>query len=388
MFAVVLLMAVGVGLSALDHHAKDTALRTSQELASRIAADAGLEKSVHEMNEQLKITPWDDSSLPYTIHETIPACDNAVFTFSVRKDGKGGYAVQSVGESGRMLKRVRATLGLSGLFESAILSRGDLILKSGTKVTAYNSEDPSDTTFSLQVATTSIESDVLDLKSGVVIDGDVLVGVGGDPDEVIKDSGATTGRRYAMSVEPPFPRVTPPGLIDKGKGIKTNETTTIGPADSGEYAYIDVSGKGTALEVDGGDVVLYVAGDVELGNESEIAVKAGSTLQMYVDGNIECDNGASISHESSPKSPKHLQLYATGKDSQSFDLKAKNHFSGVVYAPNAAVQINAKGDIYGSMIAEDFEFKAGGDFYYDEALKNVNADDVGVRFVVKRWSED
>jgi len=58
-----------------------------------------------------------------------------------------------------------------------------------------------------------------------------------------------------------------------------------------------------------------------------------------------------------------------------------------VYAPNADVTIMAQGDVYGSIVAENFEFKAGGNFYYDEALRNVNKDDDCVRFTVQRWSE-
>jgi len=391
MFAVVLMMAMGLGLSALDQHVRGTAIRTTSEIASRIAADAGLEKSVFEMNEQLKIRPWDDSTLPYTIHEKLPSCD-ASFTFQVDKDGKGGYAVQSIGSSGRMRKRVGATLGLSGVFNHTILTRGSLKINNDVTVEGYNSEDPLDTDVDVKVATTTTEKDAMELRQNVQINGDILVGVGGDPDAVIKDTGATvTGSRRAMPVELPFPEVTAPSLIYKGGGLKIKgKTLQLGPADSGEYSYIDLD-PGTAdsiLEVGGGQVVMHVTGDIKLAEGSEITVKPDASLQLYVDGDIVCAKGSGIGYQGSPEKPKCVQLYATGKDDQNFDLKAKGHWSGVVYAPNADVDLFAQGDVYGSFVTYTLEVKNSGKMHYDKALKNVDTDDIGVRFVVKRWSED
>ncbi len=59
----------------------------------------------------------------------------------------------------------------------------------------------------------------------------------------------------------------------------------------------------------------------------------------------------------------------------------------MVYAHNADIHFYAKGDIYGAFVADNFEFKAGGNFYYDEALRDVTVHDYGVRFTVKRWNE-
>ena len=70
-----------------------------------------------------------------------------------------------------------------------------------------------------------------------------------------------------------------------------------------------------------------------------------------------------------------------------FDLKAKSNWSGGVYAPNVDVVLRANADVYGSFVAKDFEFKNGGNMYYDKALRTVSTDDEGVRFVMNRWSE-
>jgi len=85
--------------------------------------------------------------------------------------------------------------------------------------------------------------------------------------------------------------------------------------------------------------------------------------------------------------PSKFKLYGTGGPGQQLNLKAKGDFFGAVYAPNADVVINAGGDIYGSFVSSNFELKSGGNFYYDEALKNVGVDDAAVRFVLKNWHE-
>ncbi|MHC4622071.1 MAG: DUF7305 domain-containing protein, partial [Planctomycetota bacterium] len=97
-----------------------------------------------------------------------------------------------------------------------------------------------------------------------------------------------------------------------------------------------------------------------------------------------CREGSGIGNEGNPGS---LRVYGTGDGPQTFDLKAKTTWSGAVYAPNADITLYADGDVYGSVVGNSFEFKAGGNFYYDEALKEVSVDDEALRFVIDRWQE-
>ena len=142
------------------------------------------------------------------------------------------------------------------------------------------------------------------------------------------------------------------------------------------------------LEVSGGDVVLHLTGDIQLENSCEIIVKKGSTLTIYTDGNIHSRNGSSISTENPPEAATSIQIYTTGEDKQFIDIKAKSEFTGTIYAPDDDVVLYAKGDAYGSVIAKSFDYKAGGNFYFDEALRdNVSVGDEAVVFVVNRWYE-
>ena len=133
--------------------------------------------------------------------------------------------------------------------------------------------------------------------------------------------------------------------------------------------------------------MLHITGDIQLGQSCEIIIKDGSTLTLYVDGNIHCRESSGINPESSSQGASTLHVYATGEGIQTFDLKAKSQWTGVVYAPNADINLYANGDAYGAIVANNFEFKSGGNYHYDESLRNIDSDDKGVHFVIKRWEE-
>jgi len=182
----------------------------------------------------------------------------------------------------------------------------------------------------------------------------------------------------------------PTTLSDKGTDISAKgDTVTITPADNGTYTEISLKSTGAPgiLEISGGDVVLHLTGVIDLGNSCEIVIKTGSSLTIYTDGDIQCDNGSTINVENPSKAADTLKIYATGEGEQFFDLKAKTEWVGVVYAPNADVDLYAGGDIYGAVVSNNFELKSGGNFHYDKALKKVDIDDEGIRLVVDRWSE-
>ncbi len=389
MLVVVILLATGTGLLSLGLHSRIISIRTASDIAARSAADTGLTKALFEMNEKLQVTSWDDSTLPQAIDTSLPNCD-AVFSYSVTGDLASGYTISSVGTAGQAQKTVYATLELEGLFEHAILTKGNMILKPNTLVDGYNSQDPLDTDVEVNIGTQSTADSSIVLNSGVTVEGDVIVGVGGDPDTVIKDLGATTGDQLSGTVKDPLPLITPPALPDWGVDITaTGETVTLDPAKNGQYGNITVT-KGTdigALEISGGDVVLYITGNIDLGESCEIIVRGDSSLSLYIDGDIHCRTNSVINNEIHPEDPMKFQLYGTSESTQFFDIKAKTTWSAVIYAPNADIDLYANGDFYGSVVADSFELKAGGNYHYDEALREVEVDDEGVRFVVKRWHE-
>ncbi|MGD8499533.1 MAG: hypothetical protein PVJ86_02735 [Phycisphaerales bacterium] len=396
--AIIILLAMGVGLLSLGFNSRIYSLRNASDIEARCAADAGLTMALFEMNEKLKVKPWNDSTLPLATDVKLPNSDE-VCSYKVTGDLAGGYTIWSLGESGDAKRGVRATIRLKSAFDSAILTKNQLTLKSDTIVDGYNSADPTDTEFVVDIGSQSNANDSVVLNMGSVVNGDVFVATGADLNDAIKGAGKVTGDKYTAAPEP-LPAVTAPVLPAKPAIDVTGATVTLTPADSGTYPEIYLhqgevlDGKKvidtipSVLEVTGGDVELYLTGDIQLENSCEIIVTKGSTLTIYTDGNIHSHNGSSISTENPPEAATTLQIYATGQDKQFIDIKAKSEFTGTIYAPDSDVVLYAKGNAYGSVVADSFDYKAGGNFYFDEALRdNVSVDDEAVVFTIDRWYE-
>jgi choice-of-anchor A domain-containing protein len=387
-----ILLAMGVALMSLGLQQRTYSIRIASDITARCAADSGLTMALFEMNEKLLTKPWNYSKLPEATNVSLPYCD-AVCSYIVTGDLGIGYSITSLGKSGQAQRTVRATIDLKGLFDNAVLTKTSLILKSGTLIDGYNSLDALDTDTDADIATQSTLDSSITLNAGVVVNGDVRVGIGANPDTAIKDLGATiVGFKYGAMENDPLPQITAPtNLFYTGTAIAAKgNTVTISPADSGTYTGIDLKSTGQPgiLEVGGGAVELHITGDIEIGQSCEIIVKDGSSLILYVDSDIHCRENSGINVENPAKEAETLKLYTTGEAAQYFDIKAKSEWVGVIYAPNADVDLYANGDVYGSVVADNFEFKAGGNYHYDKALKKVKVDDEGVRFVIKRWNEE
>jgi hypothetical protein len=399
--AIIILLAMGVGLLSLGFNSRIYTIRNSSDIKARCAADAGLEMALFEMNKKLLVKPYVEGILPEAENVNLPYYD-ATCSYKVIGSLAGGYTLQSVGNSGNANRAVSATIKLQSGFSHAILTKEQLVLKSGTVVDAYNSVDPADTDFEVDIGSQSNTDGSVVLNMGCVVNGDTFVAPGGDLKYAIKGAGTVTGDKYTSAPEP-LPPVIAPVLPAKPAINITGQTMTLTPADNGSYPEIYLKqllvteGTGpkavttttpSILEVSGGDVVLHLTGDIQLENSCEIIVKDGSTLTIYTDGNIHSRNGSSISTEAPPDEATTIQIYTTGQDKQFIDIKAKSEFTGTIYAPDDDVVLYAKGDAYGSIIAKTFNYMAGGNFYFDEALRDsVNVNDEAVIFVVNRWYE-
>ena len=384
LFAVVLLTLTGMALLNLGFQTRISAIRTAQGMQARWSADAGLIKAVVEMNNKLTAKTWSDISMPAVTKEVLFQ-SNQSFSYQVDKDGGGNYTVTSTGITGPAIKRVYATMGFKGLFDNAILVKDRISLMPKTLIAGYNSEDPTDTDFDLTIGTTSTAADRIPIGPGTVIEADVFVGVGGDPNTVIGAGGTITGRKFTLHEELDFPVITPPPLPDTGTALSSTGTITLDPTQSGTYTEISLSQSGL-LEIQGGDVELYIIGNIDLGNGCEVIVQPGSSLTLYVDGDINADNSLGFNNQAG--NVKDFQLFATGTEEQVFNMKAKSSIFGTIHAPDVDIQMYAKAEMRGAIVGKNVTFKSGGIFYYDEALRDVSIDDVGARFIVKRWRED
>lgn len=384
MIALILLLLIGVGTLSLGLRGRILALRAASEIVARTSADAGLVKALFEMNEKLKVKPWSDSNLPQVTDEALPNC-SAIFSYTVTGDSDSGYSIESIGNYGWVQKKVSSTLQLKSIFEYGIFVDSKMVLKGGTTIDGYNYEAGE----TLKIGTNNTSGAAITAKMGVTINGDVVVGVGGNPDNVIDNphEAVITGGVYTMSQEYELPPIIVPQYLQDlpSQGILSNPTTI-----SGDTKYDSVNLSNSNIVTINGDVTLYVVGNLILDNSAQIQIVDASTnpdasLTIYLGGNLENKNGGKINNSS--LDAKKLKIFAL--DTCTFmNFKNSGVFYGAIYAPNADVHLYNSFEMHGSVICDSFYQDVNANFHYDAALRKANVDDEAVRFVVKRWSEE
>jgi len=392
MCVLILLLVVGAGVIRLGMHGRAIAVRDSSQIMARSAADAGLTQALYSMNQTLEAKTWNDSSLPSAIDA--PLMDSpATYSYTVTKittadSNDDIYSVTCTGKYGLARRTVKSTLEMRGVFEYAIFTLGSLTLKSGTTITAYNqdADDPP-----LQIGTNSTSSGAITAKTGVTIDGDVVVGPGGDPDVVINNTteAAISGQTYPSLITHKTPNINvPQSLVDMvSSGIINTSATISSPA---KYDSINLGGatgsdpnKIDKVIIDS-NIKIYITGDLKLGNGDEVIIQPDASLTVFLGGNLYVDNSGAINNLT--KDPKKLKIY--GLDTcTNIDFKNSGTFYGAVYAPDADIHLYNSFTLYGAVVGKSFLQDMNANFYYDMSLREAAPHEIGVQLVVKRWSE-
>ncbi|MBN2020128.1 MAG: hypothetical protein JW749_07885, partial [Sedimentisphaerales bacterium] len=269
----------------------------------------------------------------------------------------------------------------------ALFARDAIELKNSANVNWINKQ-PDD--WPLQVGTNSTNNGAITLKSNTTIEGDVIVGVGGNPYNVINgiyDSSVNiTGQVYSMFSNAVLPSVSVPAslaFLPSGGDIKTSVTLSA----SGRYNTIDLK-KATLTITE--PVMLYITGTITLDNDGEIVIGGptdtdnDASLIIYLYDSFIGDNGVGINNLTQDAT----KFTLFGLDSCT-DIRLKNGgiLYGTVYAPNASIILDNSADVYGSIVGQSFILKNSATFYYDAALRDRTVHDEAVRFVVHRWAE-
>ncbi|MBN2138932.1 MAG: hypothetical protein JW720_14075 [Sedimentisphaerales bacterium] len=389
----VLLMVFGMGMLRCGLQARVYAARTASEISAQVAADAGLQIAIAEMNHRLANRDTETAvAFDWSEDVLLPNSD-ATYSYKITANSleaaiRTGTTIVSVGRCGQFEKTVNANVEITGgPFEYAVFTtQSGLNLKPGTVVDSFNSDTDGDTAgIPLQLGTNSTETAAITIGPGAVVNGDVVVGYSGDPDSVISASLATiTGDTFAMSEEREVPSVEVPASI---RLLPTQPTITAPTVitKSGKYEAVTLS-KGE-LTIDG-PVTMYVVGAINLGKSATIQINEknpNASLTLYLGGNFTTKNGAMINNFT--EDPKRLQIY--GLDTCSLVAFATGGvFYGAVYAPNASIVVKSALEIYGAIVGDSFTQGATSNFHYDVSLLEDQAPDFwSSGFEITRWWE-
>lgn len=373
-----ILSIVGAGLLAIGYQARIKVIRTANDMSARAMADAGLTKAMYQLSVAFNDGCLNDSALPSETDAQVPNC-NGKYSYTITGNESAGYTITSTGGYYGVQKITEFLIKVESLDnEYAVFTKGNLMLKNSGIIDWYNNKVGDQP---LKVGTNSTDSGAVVLYNTSTINGDIQIGLGGNPAVVIdkKYSGNYTGQASAASsAYEPSPVVVPGSLnsAPSGGSVTSNKTITT----SGKYSSINL-GNSKKLTITG-NVEMYVTGDVTLGNGAAIEISNGSSLTLYYKGSLTTQNSSSINNLN--KIPVNLKIMGL-QDSGSVTLKNSSDIYGVIYSPDSALTIDNSATIYGSVTAKSFEIKNSGKIMYDASLRGSQIP--VLKLTPKRWRE-
>ncbi len=428
---VVILAIIGVGLLRLGFYSRLQAIRTTQKISARAAADAGIEHALVAMlgwweglaiKERSAITTCPLLSGP-TSHTFIDGSGNpdtygsAGFIYDINgipNDANGqpidNFAVamiESIGTAGNMTKTVGVKLWFYSDFKAIGVEHGIIIRNSGMIYVI-----PLDADFTIQ--TNSIDSPPqggIELKNGIYIPGEVVIGPGGDTDVSVvekKDVFIEDGAHVAAD-RMKFTARTPPNLPVGTYDTDPEDPNILIINSDGKFPNILLD-PGKKIRIDGnhgidpesGDPIplkVYIIGEVLLKNDSEIEITSGSAVDLYLGGNMLVMQAADIvyegakalsdSHGEIPDSSwvpgyenfiieaaKSLTIYGT-ETCTNIEFNNGADLYALVHAPLADIRMKNSGDFYGAVVASNsFMMDNSSNFYFVAGLFNFLPDEI------------
>lgn len=346
-------------------------------------AESGVSFAIQSIENGLKDGTF---SLPEDLGEMVSLSVFAVpddFSFTlgdVTKTGDNDYSFSSTGNGGYNAQaRISTACALGSAINYAAF--GDLLIdmKAFSLVYSYDSSKttsptPADSTGDADVGSNGTVS----VKNDTTVDGDVALG----------DDGAGNDAVYIVTGTPIITGT-------DGEDVDRVEPDPLGIV-GGDYAdeviYYSTNndngaaGVGTSLSLGNGDSLTLTAGnyyftDIELKNGASVTIDATmGQVNIWLTGALEAKNGSSFNVNGLPTD---FAIFSDATDSVIF--KHGSHFSGLVYAPYATVEMKNSGNLYGAVWAQTADMKNDAVIYYDTSLKDeYDSNEV----IATRWIQE
>ena len=288
------------------------------------------------------------------------------------------------------------------IFDYGLFTNGLLDLKSDANVYSYDSRytpDPDPAGFpDASTGEADIGSNTeISTKMATYIDGDLGLGADtSDPpvDAIWTDTGTADITGTVVNVE--YVNADPLGANDSSSElynkfidiITTNDNGTAGDGSPLEGA--------TAIDLDNAETLTLTAGDYYI---TDIILKNGSTLEIdatsgpvniYLsgtldaeEGELESKNGSEINNLSQP-----TDFSIFSNSDQDITFKHSSAFKGMVYAPNAHVEMKNTAGVYGLIWGNTATIHNSGEFYFDEAIKDKYLSPNNYTIDALSWKDD
>jgi hypothetical protein len=325
----------------------------------------------------------------------------------IASSGQGPLMAQLNGAASAavFLRRgVRVTTTRNGLFTKAMVARGTITISGNVMTDSYDSTNPLYSTNGLYISTkTRDNGDVasdgqlikeITTSGSVSIYGHVSTGPGG----TVGMSGAVsignkawidggnTGIKpgwFSDDMNVAFPDVDAPfngGAFTPSSG-SVGGTNYAYVLDNGNYQLGNMSLAGQNKVMVTGRAVLYLTGSLNMSGQSAFIIAPGASLKLYVAGATGSLSGQGVMNGTGFAT--NFVYYGMTNNTR-VDLSGGSGFTGIIYAPRAALNVSGGSVIYGATISDTVKASGGFNFHYDESLASYAN---GGNFIVTSWNE-
>ena len=202
------------------------------------------------------------------------------------------------------------------------------------------------------LVTNSTAANGVDLRSGATIDGSVYIGPGGDPDMVVSKDGNSkiTGEIGVLGTPFEMPTVTAPTGMPASQGDKTYSGGFL----TGDLHFDTLTiRQNRAVIVSGTTRIL--CDEFAMGNNSDLILAPGATLEMYVHNNADLRNNTSFN--AFPGDSSDATIYFLG--SGTITVSNSHALYASVIGPNVHLHVENSAKIHGSFQVDQLTLEDG-----------------------------
>lgn len=130
-----------------------------------------------------------------------------------------------------------------------------------------------------------------------------------------------------------------------------------------------------AVTIDGGDVVWVVDGQFDMQNNSQITVKAGSSLTIITTGKFNIGASAKVIVEDqglAPSGHPAFQVFSSFVGNDGILIQSDSQIYAAIYAPLTSVKLTGSGALFGTVRGASINANGGSGIHFDSALLNAN----------------
>jgi Tfp pilus assembly protein PilX len=344
-----ILLALGTGTLYCGLQHRLLTIRDTQKILARAAADSGLKEAVWQMKHR------EGSELPAAVDETLSDC-SASYSYEVTAGPGGTYTITTTGTSGLARRTVGCRL------RPASTLWGGVTLSTGVSLDSRSRIEPLTPGGLVKLQTNSTGSGAVALTANSVVEGNVIIGPHGSPHQVIalSSGGEIRGETLVAEEAVDFPIVVPPPDLPNLGNEQINGSCVL--ASSGQYNSLEI--KGAQVEI-AGEVTLYVTGNLTIRTASQLLVRDGARLTLYLGGTLLLEGSSTMGAAS--LRPEQLQIYGTPTCTR-IDIEDSSVACAAIYAPAARCLLNSSSELIGVFAGESLELKSSSFVRYDEAV--------------------